>query len=1432
MKARKKLNVRFLACVLVVFVVSGVGVHFVHGYQVKRNARALLNRADAAKEEKDAAKEMDYLARYLGFEPQDTDALARFGEGLDEQAKKSGSPRARITAFFAMETVLRRDPERRDIRRRAAESAIFLGKFSDAMAHLQQLHDALPDDAELESLMGRCEERQGRFAEAVKAYETAIRHAPDQIDNYLRVAALFHERLDKADKANATLDAMVKANPKSFQAYLGRARYRLRFDGKLPSALERADADVQRARELAPGEADVALVAADVDRAQGATEKACEVLRQAIQAHPRDARLYLALVALELRDDKTKEGLALVRQGLKELPDNEELLHALADFLVQSGELKEAERTIAKLREMKYAPALLDYLQARIYIRQEQWSKASALLQTVRSQLGRLPALEVQALLLQGQCHEQLGNPDQALLAYQQARKLDPLSISAHYRCGVVLMTLGRNDEAVAEFRNILTSSKPPAGMHSLLARALIVRNLRLPRKERDLDEVRRQLTLAAKENPDSPELPILQAEMLLLDDPKKAGEARQVIDKARMAHPDEVGLSIAAVQLAGRDGGRAEALRVLDRARSQPKLADRAELQLARLAFLMQQPAEAKTEEQRKKAADEVRTALAEMEKEAAKLKETDRLRLLNGLADGHLRLGDTSEAERLWQQIADQQPNNLAIRLVLFDMALLKNSTTAMDRWLAEIREIEGDNGTFWRYAEASRRIQEAQPKDKEELSESGRRLLREARQYLIEAARLRPSWPRIPALEAEIDELEGNVRAASDKYQQALKLGERRPAIVRKTVKLLFEQGRYDEGNQAVRKLIDQENVLVSAGLGKLAAEAMLANRDPASRDSARALEFTLKSVAPNSKSYQDHLWLGQMLSALSQPVAAEKALRHASELAPTAPETWVALVAFLAGAGKKAEAEQAIAQAQAKLPANDAAAALAACFESIGDLQKAEEQYVAARRASPQDLRSLRSVAAFYLRHNQPAKAEKSLREILAQEDKASSADLTWARRGLAAVLTVGSDRRRFEEALALIDKNLEGSKDALADQHARAMILATRLSRRKEAIHLFEDLAHRGPLPANERFTLVKLYLAEGNWQQAQLHMLTLLASPEGQNPLYEAYFAHRLLQHGAVADAEAQLARLQKALPNAPFTREVQARLLQAKGKDAEALAVVREYAKSKDSDLGRAAILLETLAQKSDAKKPYLDEAETLYRKYASQSDQPERLLALAGFLGRKQAAAEAVACCMEALKRKVPVEKVAAALTRVLRESAAEGEISRRVEKLLLDWLAQNAGSIPLLICLADMYDMQERFADAEAIYRQVLRKDAENVYALNNLAWLLAFKRSPEALVLVNKAIDLVGPSPELLDTRGVVHLMLGQTDRALDDLLTASKQSLEPNYSFHLARAWAAANKVRDARAAIEEANKRGFDLKKLHGLEKEVGQQLVASLLAN
>src|SRR5262249_34867212 len=65
------LNGRLLLLLLVLTVLFGVGVHFLHAFQVKRNAGALLAQANQAEQDGDLEQMTRYLGHFLAFEPTD-----------------------------------------------------------------------------------------------------------------------------------------------------------------------------------------------------------------------------------------------------------------------------------------------------------------------------------------------------------------------------------------------------------------------------------------------------------------------------------------------------------------------------------------------------------------------------------------------------------------------------------------------------------------------------------------------------------------------------------------------------------------------------------------------------------------------------------------------------------------------------------------------------------------------------------------------------------------------------------------------------------------------------------------------------------------------------------------------------------------------------------------------------------------------------------------------------------------------------------------------------------------------------------------------------------------------------------------------------------------------------------------------------------------
>jgi tetratricopeptide (TPR) repeat protein len=560
------------------------------------------------------------------------------------------------------------------------------------------------------------------------------------------------------------------------------------------------------------------------------------------------------------------------------------------------------------------------------------------------------------------------------------------------------------------------------------------------------------------------------------------------------------------------------------------------------------------------------------------------------------------------------------------------------------------------------------------------------------------------------------------------------------------------------------------------------------------------------------------LGQSLAAKDErSPEAEQKLRLALELDNSAPEAWVALVKYLAGGGRIDEAKAAIARATGLIRHEEAPLALAVCHEAVGQLDLAQKQFQKAVADRDNDVAALRALAGFYMRNHLPRAAEPHLRRILGDEVRKTDVEAAWARRALAMVLADGTDHKRFLEALALVGLSFDGSSLATeapaplaADrdecQRARARVLAAHPSRacRARAIRLLEDLSKRRPLLPDDRLLLAELYEGAGKEGRAKARAtLASLVADQGRSPLYLARYAQCLLDHGAIEAAALPIARLEeleqgRRVEAGTFgSSELKARALELGGKGNQALALLKSQAEGKKSSA--------------------------------------DRLLVYAACLARQNRLDEALDQCEHAqVAQGARPEIVIGSTLAFLRTGQPTPGQCDRVERQILQALHKDLPkptAVVLQIQLAEIHDLRGQYDDAEVLYRKVLRDDPANAMALNNLAWLLAQRKGKgdEALPLIQKAIERLGPLPELLDTQAVVQLARRRSDLAIADLNKAGKEAPSPTRYFNLARAFHMANNTGAALEALQKARASGLKPENLHPVERAAYDKLTADL---
>lgn len=1397
---KRQFNIRFFAIFTVVCLLIGGGAAFAHSYQTRRHADYLVKRGHEAEEKGELDKAADYYVKYLAFRPDDAAARGRFGM---IQAKRAVTPKQKLAAFLTLERALRDDASLKEVRRKAIDVAIDIERFADARVNVEALLGASPSDPELMELLGRCEEDAGRIPEAIVQYDLVVTKSPERVKVYDRLATLYsrQNRKDLADKAMAQL---IANNPDSIQARLIRFHYS-RALGNLAAARE--DLTVaQRATDPGESAAEIYLALADLALAERNFVEARKHLVRGRQLPKKDLRFTLGLARLDLTEGRRAEALGILKEFTGTTNDDPSEVWAIADLMIDANETDLAEKLVNDLKG-KVQTVALDYLTARIKMRRGELISAVRIFERCRVEFIRSPVEALQTELMLASCFERLGQVDQRLTACNKALQIDRSSVPARHALASALLATGKTDDAVRELQS-LRERRPSVRSEIARIRLWQARLLASGDAGRKilLDSAASELDGAPDDQKTRADYQVVRVELLIATG--RRAEAQKSLEAARDKNPEEAQYWQILALIAAADGKPADGLAVLQAAGE--KLGDRVELKLSRIYLMLQDK--------------QAPAAFRPLEAGIDKLPEEDRDRLLMALADAYGRSGAPEDAERLLRKLAGYRPNDPVVLTRLFDILAPKGSPEKLGEIADKLRSAEGEEGVEWRFADAFRHW--LLYRNDRSLSSS----LIIAQKRLEEAGKLRAGWYRVPLLEAEIEDGNGQIETAIEKYQAAIRLGANSPEVVRRAVQLLVLRRRYDEArdqlNAARARSAAQPADLVKS-LDKAAVELALLRNDT----NERTFELAEKSVQADSTEYRDHLWRGQVYSSSNREKEAEAAFRRAVELGPTAPETWGSLVVFLARSGRAVEANLEIVNAEKAIPAEKRSRALAACYEAVGNRAEAEKSYAALVQESPNDLGVLRSQATFYVSVGEIDKAAPILRRVI-DASAAGSDSRRWARRSLALTLVASGDFGRGTEAIGLVEANLKDKPNSPEDLRARAMILASRPGGRQQSIKELED-SYAVILPSpQEEFMLARLYELDGNWLRAKERLESLLSKPGGRNPAFYAHFIRALLKREDLSAAGTWFNRLAavESSSQSPFVVEMKARILTKQGKKSEAANLLKTFAGAIYQDKKNPNVFRDVGRLLAELKLTV--DAEELLRQYVKEAEpkSPVAVLVLAEFLARDDRVGEAIQLCSKYLKTAGPELTALIAVSAVRLGKANAGDYTA-ASAVIDEAIRQKPASIDLKISLAEFRDAQGRYPEAIESYRAILQRDPKNDTALNNLAWLLAFQdgKAAEALGFIDSAIQVAGPQPNLLDTRGVILTTLGRTDEAVATLGESVVQSRSPESHYHLALAHHKAKQALEAQRAMRQAKEAGFTKKYLHPLEIKAYDEFVKAI---
>ena len=468
---RQTLNIKLAAIVIGVLLVAGVGVHFLHGFQLQRNAYRLLDLADQAVKDGKDEKALAYYEQYLNLAPEDVDTVQKYALVLDR--RDDTDP---VKLILCMEQVLRVKPNEQTLRLRLVHNLIALDRFAAALDNLRRLEKTTPDKADVLHMIGWCQEAMKDYRAAAKSFQEAIRINPKQTRSYVLLAEVYEDRLNQPDEAQQIIDELVQANPDAYQAYLLRARL-LRRHGDDKSA----QADLQTAYKLAPAQPEVILELADAARTSGDWEEATRLLKDGMNRFPDQSAFYQGLAWLKVQSKDNAGAIQHLKDGLRRVPASNELAVLLIDLMIDQKQYQEARAGIDDLLKAGWSPTLPNYLKARLAVADKHWNEAITLLQGVRKDLGETSEWHGRVYALLGLCYRHLGDREQELQAFRKAVQHEPNWLVANLGLATAYLDNGRVEEASQTLEPLRTVEGLPAEYWTLQRRLQLYRNLRGP---------------------------------------------------------------------------------------------------------------------------------------------------------------------------------------------------------------------------------------------------------------------------------------------------------------------------------------------------------------------------------------------------------------------------------------------------------------------------------------------------------------------------------------------------------------------------------------------------------------------------------------------------------------------------------------------------------------------------------------------------------------------------------------------------------------------------------------------------------------------------------------------------------------------------------------------------------------------------------------
>jgi len=312
--------------------------------------------------------------------------------------------------------------------------------WKGAIEALRRLERKQPDKPLAANLEGRILLAQGRQAEAVAAFERALRLDPGHVTSAVELAQI-EAAAGRVAAAQSRLETLARQDGRQLTAWMALADLKARHGG----TAREIDELLGRAIKAAPDSAEARLALVTHRTLQQDRDGALKAAQDAANALPQNPRVLEALGRSEAAAGQTQQGISTLRKAAALEPQNGATAMALADVQAQAGDRNGARQTLRRALDAQPETLALQRQLIGLELLEGRQQEAGQLARQIQRQRPQEPI----GHLLEGDVAMNTQTWEAAAKAYRAAQKIEPSTEGAIKLYGA-LLAAGRKADAEA----------------------------------------------------------------------------------------------------------------------------------------------------------------------------------------------------------------------------------------------------------------------------------------------------------------------------------------------------------------------------------------------------------------------------------------------------------------------------------------------------------------------------------------------------------------------------------------------------------------------------------------------------------------------------------------------------------------------------------------------------------------------------------------------------------------------------------------------------------------------------------------------------------------------------------------------------------------------------------------------------------------------